>query len=127
MRKFLLFLAALFFINAESKPLCVDNTPTTHVTYDIRRSPRGSQRMPMRLSFLPITWVDGNAIHFQWTTAIPSVNIYVTDEFGAVVNQANYAAVAGSQSLMDITGLDEGRYTIHVCIEGQEYLGTFTL
>lgn len=90
-------------------------------------SPRGTQRSPMNLSFLPLTWTEGNTIYFEWTTNIPSVQASLEDEAGDIIEEEIYAAKAGSISKMYIDGSAGDSYTIHLCINGQTYIGTFDL
>lgn len=82
----------------------------------------------MNLSFLPLTWIEGNTIFFEWTTDIPSVQISLEDETGTIINEEVYVANTGCTSTMNIDNLDEGSiYTLHLYINGQTYIATFSL
>ena len=100
---------------------------TNYIPYDVANdTERGMKRSPGKLSILPVTWEDGLYIHFLWTTEIPVVHIYLSDQFGSIITQQTYASVPGETSLMKIGQLGEGVYTLHVCIGDKVYTGSFS-
>lgn len=131
MKKFLLTLTVLINLSAFAigqkystiRPiyfiLC-DNIFESH-------TPRGTQRSPINMTFLPLTWKDGDQIYLKWQVDITTLQLYITGINGDVVSEYNFSSIAGSVSTIDISDLKEGRYYLIIQINGQQFQGSFNV
>lgn len=129
MRKVLLIFLLLFSLAIKGQGLfqvCqinyvpCNNNSNTHTT-------RGTQRSPVNVTNLPITWIEGSFIHFEWTSNISSVDIYIRNNFGVLEDEYTYESVSGRHTTIDVSNLEEGTYTLYISILGQLFQGSFIL
>lgn len=90
-------------------------------------NPGSPKHAPANYSYLPITWIEDDALYFQGTTSIPSMSVSIQDENGQEVLSTTINVQQGVTTSVDISTLSSGDYTLYIVVNDLTFLAEFEL
>lgn len=119
MKKIIAFIFLNLIINASCTTAKESNQQKTYIYYNMsKNSNHGMHRLPMKSSNLPLTWLEERQLHFTWQANEPNVSICIIDEKGQTILYKEETGVKGEETIINVSNLEKGEYTLIMTASG---------
>lgn len=98
-----------------------------HIYYNTSKNTNhGTHRAPMKSSNLPITWLEGRNLHFIWQADEANVSISILDKDQTIL-YGEKNELRDGETIINVSDLEEGEYTLILIINGHSYFAVLKL
>lgn len=106
----------------------LSNQQNTQIYYNMSKNTnQGAHRVPTKSSNLPITWLEEGKLHFIWQTDVPNVSICILNGKNQTDLYKETIGVKGKETIVDVSDLENGKYTLVLMINGFSNFADFKI
>ena len=106
----------------------VSDQQKMHIIYNTSKNTnQGAHRVPTKSSDHPITWLEGGNLHLNWQKDVSNVSIRILNDENQTILYNEEIGVKGKETVMDVSNLESGKYTLVLIMNGSSYYAVLNL